>query len=44
MSSYIQLTRTEPVIVIYELQGSHQAGMLLVGQVDGSITIVNFMT
>ena len=43
-NSYMRLPSDEPVTHIYELEGANQAGMLLTGQIDGSILIINYAT
>jgi len=43
-NSYMRLPRPEPIIVIHELETTSQESMLLIGQVDGSITILNYAT
>ena len=41
-NSYMRLNSSEPITHIYELTSGSQAGMLLTGQIDGSIFIVNY--
>ena len=41
-NSFMRLRSDEPVTHIYELESGSQAGMLLSGQIDGSILIVNY--
>ena len=40
----IRLPNQEPVISIHEFKGDDQAGMILVGQLSGLITILNYKT
>lgn len=44
MSSWMKLPSDEPITHIYELTSASQAGLLLTGQIDGSIMIVNYAT
>ena len=43
-NSYIALPQKEPVTHIYELAGPTQAGLILTGQIDGSIIVINYAT
>jgi len=44
MNSFMKLPSDEPITHIYELTSASQAGLLLTGQIDGSIMIVNYVT
>ena len=43
-NSFMRLCSPEPVTHVYEIYSGTHAGMLLTGQIDGSILVVNYVS
>ena len=44
LSRCVRLSSREPVTHIYELTGANQSGLIIVAQIDGTITVLNHLT